>query len=99
MNTRRHWDYKLDILEERKRLAEVGGEGVWRYCEASCVFSALEMLALWRRAGLKFGELRRDLGRYLFDPVVGEALSKFPLSVRHPLTAAAVTALKTWRWR
>ena len=97
MNTRRHWDYKLDILEERKRLAEVGGEGVWRYCEASCVFSALEMLALWRRAGLKFGEFRRGFGRYLSDGAVLDALSKFPLSFRHPLTAAAVTALRVWR--
>ena len=97
MRSRRHWEYKFAVLDFRKRLIARAPEEIARYCEASHVFSALEMLALWRRAGLSFGELRRDLGRYLSDPVVGEALSKFPLSVRHPLTAAAVTALRLWR--
>jgi glycosyltransferase involved in cell wall biosynthesis len=97
MNTRRHWDYKFAILEERKRLAEAGGEGVWRYCEASCVFSALEMLALWKKAGLTLREFRRGMAEYLRDPVVGDALGGFPLSPRHPVAAAAVAALRLWR--
>jgi hypothetical protein len=55
------------------------------------------MLTLWRKAGLTSGEFRRDLGRYLSDPVVRDALANFPLSFRHPLTAAAVSALRLWR--
>ena len=97
MRSRRHWDYKFAVLDFRKRLIACGPNEVARYCEASHVFSALEMLTLWRKAGLTFGEFRRDFRRYLSDPVVRDALAKFPLSVRHPLTAAAVTALRIWR--
>ena len=92
--SRRHWDYKFAVFERRRRLAEIGGDDVWRCCEASCVFSALEMLALWRKAGLSFGEFRRGLGEYLAKPDVAEAIRGFPISIRHPAAAAAVLALR-----
>lgn len=93
-NSRRHWDYKFLAMEFRKRLDDATGGAVWRYCEASCVFSALEMMRLWRRAGLTFAEFREGLSRYLGDERVAGAVRRFPLSVRHPLTAAAVLALR-----
>lgn len=93
-NSRRHWDYKFLAMEFRKRLDDATGGAVWRYCEASCVFSALEMMRLWRSAGLTFAEFREGLSRYLGDERVAGAVRRFPLSVRHPLTAAAVLALR-----
>lgn len=93
-NSRRHWDYKFLSLENRKRIDAATGGAVWKYCEASCVFSALEMLKLWRRAGLSLAEFRAGLSRYLGDEAVARALARFPISVHHPLTAAAVLFLR-----
>lgn len=93
-NSRRHWDYKFLALESRKRVdAETGG-AAWRYCEASCVFSALEMLKLWRRAGLGFGEFLRGFVDYVSDERVAKAVADFPISLRHPATAAAVLCIR-----
>ncbi len=94
MNSRRHWDYKFLALEFRKRINEATGGVVWRFCEASCVFSALEMMSLWRRAGLTFAEFREGLARYAGDESVASAIRRFPLSIRHPLTALAVLFLR-----
>ena len=94
-NSRRHWDYKFLSLEFRKRVDAATGGAVWRYCEASCVFSALEMLKLWRRAGLSFHEFRKGLMDYLADEAVAKAVASFPISVNHPLTAAAVLFLRS----
>jgi hypothetical protein len=66
------------------------------HCEASHVFSLLEMLSLWRRAGLSFREFKAGIVRYLSEPRVRKALYDFPLSARHPLTACAVLALRTF---
>lgn len=99
-NSRRHWDYKFRALEFRKRLDRLvrehdgGGEGVWKFCAASCVFSALEMLKLGRHAGLTRAERRDGLRRYLGDAAVRQALLDFPCSWRHPLTALAVQWLR-----
>lgn len=82
----RHWDYKFKALEFRKRLDAATGGSIWKYCEASCVLTALELLK----------EHRVDLPRYLADERVRAALRTFPLSWRHPLAAAAVLYL---RWR
>ena len=95
IGTRRHWDYKFAALEARLAIDSRAGGGIRRYCEASHVFSALEMLTLWRKAGLSAGEFRRDLLRYVRHPAVSEALRDFPLSWRHPVAAAAVLALRT----
>ena len=80
----RYWAGKFAMLEFRKRLDAATGGAVWRYCEASCVLTALELLK----------ERRADLPRYLKDDRVRAALGTFPLSWRHPLVAAAVTYLK-----
>lgn len=92
--SRKHWNYKFAALEMRKRLDALSGGDVWRYCEASAVFSALEMLRLWRSAGLTPGEALRDIRRFLADSRVKLALRNFPTSLRHPLTAAAVSILR-----
>lgn len=81
----RHWDYKFKVLKFRKRLdLEVGGT-IWKYCEASCVLTALEMMK----------EHRADLNRYLADERVRAALRTFPLSWRHPIVAAAVLCMRS----
>ena len=95
MDSRRHWDYKFLSLENRKRIDAATGGAVWKYCEASCVFSALEMMRLWRPAGLSFKEFREGLARYLGDESVARAVKDFPVSVRHPATAAAVLFLRS----
>ena len=84
----RHWDYKFKVLESRKQLDAATGGTVWRYCEASCVLTALELLK----------EHRADLPRYLGDDRVRAALRSFPLSIRHPVVLLAVVYLK-WRTR
>ncbi len=94
MGTRRHWDYKFAALEARLAIDRRAGGDIGRYCQASHVFSALEMLTLWRRAGLSFAEFRKGLRRYLGDPAVAGAIRGFPLSCRHPVAASAVLALR-----
>ena len=94
INSRRHWDYKFLSLAFRTRLDAATGGEVGRFCEASHVFSAMEMLTLWRKAGLSLGEFRRGLAEYLANPVVAKAARGFPLSLRHPLVAAAVLFLR-----
>ena len=84
----RHWDYKFKVMEFRKRLDAATGGEIWKYCEASCVLTALELLK----------EHRADLPRYLADERVRAALRTFPISPRHPLVAAAVLYLR-WRTR
>ena len=90
---RKYWDYKFAMLRCRERFEEKYG-GVWPYCEASCVFSALEMIRMWKGAGLSFGEFRRGLAEYLSDERVKAAVRVLPLSLRHPLVVAGVTALR-----
>lgn len=93
--SRKHWNYKFAALEMRKRLDALSGGEAWCYCEASAVFSALEMLRLWRSAGLGPAEALRDLRRYLADSRVKDALRRFPVSFSsHPLTAVAVGILR-----
>ena len=84
----RYWIGKFTMLEFRKRLDAATDGEIWRYCEASCVLTALELLK----------ERRADLPRYLADERVRAALRTFPLSPRHPLVAAAVLYLR-WRTR
>ena len=71
------WAYKFQMLDFRRRLDQAFG--VWRLCEASVVFSALELF-----------RARRGFFRYARAPRVAEAFAGFPTSVRHPLVAAGV---------
>ena len=96
-NTVVHWRYKFEVLEERKRISACGSAEVGGYCRASHVFSALEMLTLWKKAGLTLREFKQGMAKYLRDPIVSEALENFPLALRHPLAASAVMALRLWR--
>lgn len=96
MRSRRAWEYKLAVLDFRKRLISLAPDEIAHHCEASHVFSLLEMLSLWRRAGLSFMEFKAGIVRYLSEPRVRKALYDFPLSARHPLTACAVLALRTF---
>lgn len=94
--SRKAWEYKLAVLDFRKRLVSLAPDEIARHCEASHVFSLLDMLRLWRSARLPFGEFKAGFARYLSEPCVREALRGFPLSPRHPLTACAVLALRTF---
>ena len=96
LGTRRHWEYKFDALAARKAIDSRAGGTVGACCEASHVFSALEMLRLWRRAGLTPAEFLAGMRRYLSDPIVCSALKNFPVSPRHPLAAAGVMALRAF---
>lgn len=82
---KRNWEYKFLSLEFRRRLdARHGGE-IWKYCKASCVFSALELLKA--RAGWR---------KYVSCDCVAEAIRDFPISMRHMVVAAAVLFLRLW---
>lgn len=83
LGTDRYYAYKFAALANRKAIAaRVGGEVMEQFA-ASAVFSALELL-----------KARRGARRYLADPFVADAVRRFPVSARHPLTAAAVGALR-----
>jgi hypothetical protein len=90
----RHWEYKFHAHEFRKRLDALTGGKVWRYCEASPVLSAAEMMRLWKSAGLSRRRYREEMRRYLADAHAAASLKAFPLSWRHPLVALAVNRLR-----
>lgn len=92
-DSRRHWDYKFRALAFRRRLDAATDGALWRYCEASCVFSALELFRLGRKAGIPRAERRAGIARYLSDSRVREAIARYPVSWRHPLVSAAVIGL------
>ncbi len=84
------WNYKFSMLEFRKRLDREFG-GLWQYCEASTVFSALELF-----------RARKGFLRYVQDPLVVKAFEGFPTSVHHPLIGVGVhlcgfLARRVWR--
>lgn len=85
---------KLALLAKRRELDAREGGALGPLYSASCVFSALEMLAAVvrgrcpRRAGLEL------LRRYLSEPSVSAALAAFPLSWRRPFVAFAVVFLR-----
>ena len=88
LGSERYWDYKFAALANRKAIAARVGCDAMRFFAASAAFSALELF-----------KARRDWRRYAADPFVAESLRAFPLSPRHPLTAAAVTFLRMCRRR
>ena len=72
LRSARHVDYKFKSLAFRKRLDAQYGGALWKYCEASCVLSALELLR-----GLHFV----SFFKYIADPVVRKAFKDFPWSM------------------
>lgn len=85
---------KLELLRVRKELDAAAGGKLEPLYAASCVFSALEMLAivLTFRAPWRTG--LRQVRAYLADSVVRRAIVGFPLSPRHPLLALGVLLLR-----
>lgn len=79
----RYFEYKFAALANRKAIDARAGGGLMEQFEASAVFSALELM-----------KARRGVRRYVADPFVADAVRRFPISGRHPLTAVAVTALR-----
>ena len=84
---------KLALLAKRRELDAREGGALGPLYSASCVFSALEILACALRRRVSWREGRRFLAGYLADPFVREALRTFPLSWRRPLLATAVRLL------
>ncbi len=85
---------KLELLRVRQALDAASGGRLAPLYAASCVFSVFEMLqiVLTRRAPF-WGGLRY-VRAYLAADVVRRAIAKFPLSVRHPVLAFGVLALR-----
>ena len=84
LGTDRYWNYKFAALRNRKAIAARTGLDILERFGASAAFSALELFSA-----------RKGFFRYAEDPLVVEALRRFPRSVRHPLTAAAVSLLRS----
>lgn len=96
LDSRRHWQYKFASKAFRERLDRMTGGEIWRYCEASVVFSALEMLKLRFKAKIPKAEFKRSMAEYLNDEKVRSAIRAFPVCwIRHPLVALGVAYLKT----
>ncbi len=81
---------KLRLLAKRRALDEANGGSLGPLYTASCVFSALEMLSLTVRGRLPRRDGLAFLREYLSDDFARDSLSRFPLSWRHPVLAAAV---------
>ena len=85
---------KLRLLARRRELDEREGGSLGPLFEATCVLSALEMLAATVRGRLPRRDGFRFLREYLSDPFARRALRRFPLSLRRPAVAASVLALR-----
>ncbi len=85
---------KLRLLAKRRALDEREGGALGSLYEATCVFSALEMLAATVRGRLPRRDGLRFLREYLSDAFVRRAIRRFPLSWHRPAVAAAMLALR-----
>jgi hypothetical protein len=85
---------KLRLLAKRREIDEREGGSLGPLFEATCVLSALEMLAATVRGRLPRRDGFRFLREYLSDPFARRALRRFPLSLRRPAVAASVLALR-----
>ena len=84
LGTDRYWAYKFVALRNRKSIAARTGLDVLEHFGASIAFSALELF-----------RARKGFFKYAEDPLVAEALRRFPRSVRHPLVAGAISLLRS----
>jgi len=87
---------KLRLLARRRALDAAEGGALGPLFAASCVFSALEMLAATVRGALPRREGLGFVREYLSDEFARRSLAGFPLSVRRPLVAASVLALRAF---
>ena len=85
---------KLRLLAKRRALDVAEGGSLGPLYAASCVFSALEILSCTVRGRLPRREGMRILREYLADPFVRSSVREFPLSLKKPLLASAVLALR-----
>ena len=85
---------KLRLLAKRRALDVAEGGSLGPLYAASCVFSALEILSCTVRGRLPRREGMRILREYLADPFVSTSVREFPLSLKKPLLASAVLALR-----
>ena len=85
---------KLRLLAKRRALDVAEGGSLGPLYAASCVFSALEILSCTVRGRLPRCEGMRILREYLADPFVRSSVREFPLSLKKPLLASAVLALR-----
>ena len=86
---------KLRLLEARKRLDAKSGERIGDLFSASCVFSALEILANLVRFRLPVREGFAIFREYLRDAKVARSIAEFPLSWKRPHWAVAVLFLRS----
>ncbi|MGI6497024.1 MAG: glycosyltransferase family 2 protein [Kiritimatiellia bacterium] len=91
---RRMFGNKLRLLRKRRELDRREGGALEAAYAGSCVFSLMELLHLTRVIDIPFAESHRVVADYASDPVVRRALSRFPLSVRHPVAALLVILLR-----
>ena len=94
----RELENKLELLRARQELDAASGGRLGALYEASCGFSALEMLKIVLTGRAPFFAGLRLVGRYLADATVRRAVAGFPLSWRHPLLASGLLALRLWCW-
>ena len=85
---------KLELLRMRDALNRSRGGALTPLYEASCVFSALEILSYVVRGRIGWPAGRRILREYLTEPSVRAALKGFPLSWKHPVLALGVQVLR-----
>ncbi|MCQ2388147.1 MAG: glycosyltransferase [Kiritimatiellae bacterium] len=92
--TAAYFDNKARLLAKREALDALSGGRLGPLYAGSCVLGVLEMLDAARRVKAPWPVCRRALKRYMEDPVVQAALSRFPLSARHPGMLFGVVALR-----
>lgn len=85
---------KLRQLRRREEIDRKAGGTLSDAFAGSCVFALLEMLHLTRMGVAPAVESRRAIAGYAAEPTVRRALSRFPISLRHPLVAALVILLR-----
>ena len=86
---------KLRLFEARKRLDAKSGGRLGELYSASCVFSALEILANLVCFRLPVREGFGIFREYLRDAKVARSIAEFPLSWKRPHWAAAVLFLRS----
>ena len=85
---------KLAFLRRRQEINRRAGGTLGGAYAASCVFSLLEMFAFLRTVPIGWTEGLRIVREYAADSEVRAAVREFPLSLRKPVLALAVLALR-----